>query len=162
LAERPEALAARMGLGEPDFLARLDAVSDRLYAARAKRPQPRLDDKVLTSWNGLMIAALARAGLALQERRYVQAAAAAADFVFAHMRDTSGELVRSWRAGRQGPGAVLEDYAFFIDGLLGLRAADAATGWLKGGLAGPAALSQARALAERAEAFFGDGEGGYF
>lgn len=162
LKDRPERIAAAMGLDTAAFLARLDAVNAALEKVRTQRPQPRLDDKTLTSWNGLMIAAMARAGTALGERRFVEAAARAADAVFQHLRDPSGDLRRSHRAGQPGPPAFLEDYAFFIDGLLALHAADAQTGWLRGGLAAPATLTQARGLCHRAIELFGDGEGGFY
>jgi uncharacterized protein YyaL (SSP411 family) len=162
LSGRPEKIVAELGMSAQTLRERMDRINARLYEVRKGREQPRLDDKVLTSWSGLMIGALARAGLALKRREYVEAAARAADFVFARMRDGAGDLVRSWRAGRQGPAAVLEDYAFLVDGLLALRAADAATGWLRGGLSATAALVQARGLTERAASLFGDGEGGFF
>ena len=163
LSERPERLAGGLGASGAEVLGRLDRVNAALYAARARRPQPRLDDKVIAGWNGMMIAALARAGLALQERRYVEAGARAADFVLASMRDSRGGLLRVWRDGKAGTSAFLEDYACMIDGLLALRAADAATGWLQGGLAGPAALAQARSLAGRVLEEFGDSRrGGFF
>ncbi len=162
LADRPEKLAAARGLTLPDFLTRLDRTNTALYDARAKRKQPRLDDKVLLGWNGLMVGAMARAGLLLREERYVKAAAKAADFAFAKMRDDRGDLLRSYRAGRAATPAFLEDYAFLIDGLLALHEVDAKTGWLKGGLSAPAALAQARGLARRATELFGDALAGFF
>ena len=101
-----------------------------LYDARAKRKQPRLDDKVLLAWNGLMIGAMARVGLLLKEEKYIRAAAKAADFASAKMRDERGDLLRSYRASKASTPAFLEDFAFFIDGLLALHEAGAKTGWL--------------------------------
>ncbi len=156
LADRPENLAKAMGMEPSAFLARLDSVNRKLYSVRAARPQPRLDDKVLTSWNGLMIAGMARAGTALGEPRYIHAAGRAADFVLGGMRDEGGELLRTCRAGQAKIPGFLEDYAFFIDGLLALHAAE-------GGSGTGMRLDQARTLADQASMLFGDPvHGGYF
>jgi len=153
LGGRPERVAASMGMEAAAFLARLDSINAVLYAARSKRKQPRLDDKVLTAWNGLMIGAMARAGTLLSEPRYISAAAHAADFILAGMRDEEGDLLRTYRAGRAAVPGFLEDYAFIIDGLLALDAADASS---------TTRLDQARALADLAAGHFGDSSGGYF
>ena len=72
----------------------------RLLEIRAKRAGPARDDKILASWNGLMIEALARAGATLGEPRYCEAAGAAADFLLTHLRDARGRLLHTWRNGR--------------------------------------------------------------
>ena len=89
-----------------------------LLAAREQRVRPALDDKRLTSWNGLMIAALADAGALLGEPRYAEAAVAAADFVWERMRDAQGRLLRSFNHGEARIGAYLEDHAFLLEALL--------------------------------------------
>jgi len=92
---------------------------EKLFARRALRPKPHLDDKVLTAWNGLMISALARAGAAFGEPRYLAAAAKAAAFLRKHLtRD--GALLRTWRGEPSLIGGFAEDHAFLIQGLLDL------------------------------------------
>jgi uncharacterized protein YyaL (SSP411 family) len=121
----------------------------RLYAARARRPAPLRDEKVLAGWNGLAISALAFGGRVLGEPRHVAAAARAADFVLARMVK-EGRLQRSWLAGSAGVPAFLDDHAFLAQGLLDLYEATFELRWLV------AALE----LSERAEALFGDAAGG--
>ncbi len=107
----------------------------KLYAERLKRPAPHLDDKVLTSWNGLMISAFARAGFALNEPKYVAQAQKAADFILGNLRQPDGRLLRSWRNGQARHNAVLDDYSFFIAALIDLFQTDGDTKWLKEALA---------------------------
>jgi len=123
LTARPDGIAQKMKMSEDDFERRLASVNERLYAARVKRKQPRLDDKVLAGWNGLMIAGLADGSRALKEKKYYDAAQKAADFILKAMRDTNGELLRTYRNGSAKTPAFLEDYAMFIRGLLALHAA---------------------------------------
>jgi uncharacterized protein YyaL (SSP411 family) len=102
----------------------------KLISRRAQRPRPHLDDKVITAWNGLMISAFARAGVALREPRYLAAARRAAEFLKANLT-TNGALPRSWRGE---PGTIrgfAEDHAFLIQGLLDLYAADFDDAWLE-------------------------------
>ncbi len=115
---------------DPDDPARWDRVRTALRAARDARPQPERDDKVITSWNGLAIVALAEAGAALDEPAWVAAAAAAADLLLErHLVD--GRLRRSSRGGVVGAAAgVLEDHAALADGLLALHQATGAARWL--------------------------------
>jgi uncharacterized protein len=91
-----------------------------LLDARARRVRPALDDKRLTSWNALMIAALADAGAVLREPRYLDAAVAAAEFVWASMRGTDGRLMRTYNDGTARLGAYLEDHSFLLEALLAL------------------------------------------
>ncbi|GMV96295.1 MAG: thioredoxin domain-containing protein [Phycisphaerae bacterium] len=102
----------------------------KLFEARERRVPPHRDDKVLTGWNGLMIASLARGGAALGEEKYVQAAGRAADFILKQVSD-NGRLLRTWRAGRGHTFGYLDDYAFFIEGLLDLYAATFEVRWLE-------------------------------
>jgi uncharacterized protein len=91
-----------------------------LFAARQQRPQPARDDKVLTAWNGLMIAAFADAAAAFDEPRWAQLASGSADLLLGRVRDSEGRLRRSWKDGRALHSGVLEDYANLADGLLAL------------------------------------------
>ncbi|MGI8864436.1 MAG: thioredoxin domain-containing protein, partial [Solirubrobacteraceae bacterium] len=95
------------GRGErPD---RLDEIRRRLLQARSDRVRPGLDDKRLTSWNALMISALAEAGAVLEREDYGQAAVDCAEFVLDQLRDADGRLLRTWKDGRGRLNAYLED-----------------------------------------------------
>lgn len=91
-----------------------------LYEAREARVKPFKDDKILTDWNGLMIAAMAKAGRALDNERYTAAAVKAADFLLDTMYTDDGRLLHRYRQGEAGIDATTEDYAYFIWGLLEL------------------------------------------
>jgi uncharacterized protein YyaL (SSP411 family) len=98
-----------------------DAEADAiLFEARAKRPRPHLDDKILSSWNGLMISAFAKAAAILNEPKYAQAARRAADFLLSTMQREDGTLLRRYRDGDAAIPGMLDDYAFFTQGLLDL------------------------------------------
>jgi uncharacterized protein YyaL (SSP411 family) len=92
----------------------------RLLRRRDERPQPARDDKVLTAWNGLAIAAFADTGRILGEQPFVEMAGEAADFILANLRTPDGRLLRSWKDDRARHAAVLEDHADLADGLLAL------------------------------------------
>lgn len=125
----------------------------KMLAEREARPAPLRDDKVLTSWNGLMIAAYADGFRVLKDPRYRQAAEKAADFLLAKLRTPDGRLLRTYRASQAKLPAYLEDYAFLAHGLLRLHAA---TGDAR-------RLEQARALTDRMIADFDDPkDGGFF
>ncbi len=112
--------AADFGAGEDEARRAMQ----KLHEAREKRTHPDLDDKVLTDWNGLMVAALAKGAQALGETGYAGAAGRAADFVLENMRDTEGRLLHRWREGQAALRASADDYAFFIWGLIELYEAD--------------------------------------
>ena len=99
---------------------RLAASRKKLFAVREKRVHPLKDTKVLAAWNGLMIAAFAKAGRAFGDANYTEAAIKANAFIETHMRQDSGELWHRWREGDQAVPGHLEDYAFLISGLLEL------------------------------------------
>ncbi len=125
----------------------------RLLAERARRVRPGQDDKVLVSWNGLFVSALAQAFQALDEPRFLAAARGAASFVLASMRQADGRLYATYRAGRAHLNAYLDDYAFLIQGLLDLFESDFDEVWLH------AAVELEEVVAER----FEDRErGGFF
>ncbi|MDP1904750.1 MAG: thioredoxin domain-containing protein [Pseudomonadota bacterium] len=124
---------------------RLDRIDAALLKAREKRPYPHRDDKVLTGWNGLMIAALAEAAGALHEPRYLDAAKRAAEFLWQKHRRPNGGLWRASLAGRAGTPGMLEDYAYLAEGLIALYDATLDEAW----------LARAQTLADAMAARFG-------
>jgi uncharacterized protein len=102
----------------------------QLLAAREERVHPGLDDKVLVSWNGLMIESLAVAAGALDEPRYLAAAQRAADFILRSMRRPDGRLLHSWRRGEAKLDAYLDDYACLATALVSLYEADFDERWI--------------------------------
>ena len=99
---------------------RLNEITKKLYLAREKRIHPLKDDKILTDWNGLMIAAFAKAGDVFNSNDYIQAAEKSAQFILKNLTDNNGRLLKRYRNGNAGIHAHLDDYAFFIWGLLEL------------------------------------------
>ncbi|HEX9165938.1 MAG TPA: thioredoxin domain-containing protein [Gemmatimonadales bacterium] len=126
-----EAFAASRGLEAAAVRERLDRAREVLYRARARRVPPGLDDKVLAGWNGLMISALAEGYRALRDRRYLEAATRAAEFVIGNLTAPGGRLHRSWRRGTTRGAGVLEDYAWLGNGLLDLYEAGGAWHWFE-------------------------------
>ena len=110
--------------------ANLEDIRRRLYDARAQRVWPGLDDKRLTAWNALMIAALAEAGAVLERGDLVDAARDAAEFVLRDLRDDSGRLLRSFKDGQAKLNAYLEDHAFLLEALIVLYEATFEPRWL--------------------------------
>jgi uncharacterized protein YyaL (SSP411 family) len=100
--------------------AELESIRERMYAARAERVWPGLDDKRLTSWNALMIAALAEAGAALERADFLDAARRCGEFVLRDLRDDQGRLLRSFNDGQAKLNAYLEDHSFLVEALLTL------------------------------------------
>jgi hypothetical protein len=147
-----EAVAHELG-GEPERLRFLLSEARRtLYEARAARPRPRTDTKIVTAWNGLMISAFARAGAALNAPPFIERARTAAQFLLGTRR-ADGHLPRSVNAGAPQGDAFLEDYAFLAAGLLDLYDATSDPTWLR------AAVDLHTTLATR---FWDDAHGGYF
>jgi len=107
---------------------------ERLYEVRLRRNAPLRDEKVLVAWNGLAISAYAKAGFAFGEERYVESAGRAASFILENMRD-GARLRRVYKSGKAWGPAFLEDYAFFIQGLLDLHEASQDLRWLREALA---------------------------
>ena len=97
-----------------------EALRAKLLELRSLRVRPLKDDKVLTSWNGLMIAALARCGAVLGEPSYIEAAAGAASFIWERLRTPEGRLLHRYRGAEAGIAAYAEDYAYLIWGLIEL------------------------------------------
>jgi uncharacterized protein YyaL (SSP411 family) len=120
------------GIDETELRQRLERCRRRLFEVRSKRVRPGLDDKALTAWNGLMIAALARAAQALDAPAYVAPAVRAAEFILKHMRTPEGRLLRTWSPGHAAKlNAYLEDYSFFLDALVSLYEATFDTRWVE-------------------------------
>jgi uncharacterized protein YyaL (SSP411 family) len=141
-------------LVEPDDAERYDRVRAALLQARGRRPQPPRDDKVVTAWNGLAIAALAEGGALLDRPDWVRAADAAADLLATiHWSGRDQRLRRTSRDGAAGaPAGVLEDYGDLAEGLLALHQVTGDPGRLE------LAADLLRVVLER----FGDGHGGFF
>ncbi len=125
----------------------------RLLAQRSERVRPATDDKRLTSWNALMISALADAGAVLGREDYLTAARECADFLLTRMRDGDGRLLRSFNQGKAKLRAYLEDHAMLLDALLTLYQSTFEPRWYV------AAVAEAEAIIE---AFGDDERGGFF
>ncbi|MBN1447977.1 MAG: thioredoxin domain-containing protein [Bacteroidetes bacterium] len=120
IAVDPQEWAQRQGLDLTDALERVADAKQKLFAARAQRIHPSLDDKSLASWNGLMIAALARAGSAFGDESVTRMAQRAADAILERMLTKDGTLLHRIRGGDAGIPGFLEDYAFLTWGLIDL------------------------------------------
>ncbi|MYK01037.1 MAG: thioredoxin domain-containing protein [Gemmatimonadales bacterium] len=139
LGETPAEIAAAVGAGAgaadardvADVEARLEQARRVLFERRAKRERPLLDDKILTDWNGLMIAALARSGLAFGDKSLVEAAARAADFILERLRDGEGRLLHRYRDGDAAIPAGAADYACLMWGTIELYGATFDPRWLR-------------------------------
>ena len=138
-------LARELGMSEDELTEVIDRSRARLLEERALRVKPGLDDKVITSWNGLMMGAFAEAAAVLDRPDYAAIAAKNASFLLGALtRD--GRLLRSYKDGRAGGQGFLEDYAFVVSGLLSLHEASFEERWLR----------EAIALTRDIVAFFGD------
>ncbi len=113
-------IAKKEGMSVKELRARMEAARQKLFEVREKRVHPYKDDKILTDWNGLMIAALAKGARALDEPLYAAAAEKSAAFFLGRMRAQDGRLIHRYRQGQAGLPAQQEDYAFFVWGLLEL------------------------------------------
>jgi len=157
-AQSIEQIARQTGKSPDEIENVVAAARMKMFAARMSRPRPHLDDKVLTAWNGLMIAAFARASRVVapgaSRASYLQAARTAASFIRDRMWNASTRtLLRRYRRGEASIEAYAEDYAYLIYGLLDLFQADADVQW----------LTWAQALQRRQdELFWDDAEGGWF
>jgi len=143
-------LQSRAAEPPPEQRARIRA---RILQARERRVRPGCDDKRLTSWNALMIAALAEAGAVLEEPRYTDAARAAADFILRELRNADGRLLRTYSRGEAKLDAYLEDHASLLEAMIALFEASCEERW----------FTEARTLADTLIARFADSErGGFF
>ncbi|KEF34971.1 hypothetical protein RDMS_04005 [Deinococcus sp. RL] len=126
----PEALARDLGEDPRALLERLDTARMRLFEARQRRPQPGTDTKVLTSWNGLALAAFADAGRILGEAHYLEVARRNAEFVRGRMRLPDGTLRHTYKDGVARVEGLLEDHALYALGLVALYQAGGDLGHL--------------------------------
>ncbi len=122
--------AVTHGIPAAELRDRLSVMRDKLLVVREQRPALLKDDKVLTSWNGLMIRALARGGEVLNRPDLIAAGERAARFVLTNMRDEEGRLLRTHRDKLSKLNAYLDDYAFVVSGLLALHRATGQQEWL--------------------------------
>ena len=125
----PSQVAQEHDISEEELSEVVERGKGLLFAERAKRVPPATDDKILASWNGLMLHAFALGAAVLGHEDYLQAAVANADFVLSNMRD-DGRLLRTCKDGEARLKAYLEDYAHLIDGLLTLYEATLDSRWL--------------------------------
>jgi uncharacterized protein YyaL (SSP411 family) len=136
VAQSVEEIAARTNRSQDDVMAVLVKARKAMFDARAARPRPHLDDKVITAWNGLMIAAFARAARVLagtpRAREWRQAAERAATAVRTHLwRPAEKRLLRRHRDGESAIDAFAEDYACLAWGLIELAQSTGEAGWLE-------------------------------
>jgi uncharacterized protein YyaL (SSP411 family)/aryl-alcohol dehydrogenase-like predicted oxidoreductase len=148
----PEQVAAKLGIPAQELQASLDRARPMVYEARRRRVPPGLDDKILTAWNGMMISSMAEGYRILGDRRYLEAATHAADFLLGTLVRPDGRLLRTYRAGKAHLNAYLEDYAYLSEALIDLYEAGGA----------PRYLLEAVRLAEILLADFVNGESGAF
>jgi uncharacterized protein YyaL (SSP411 family) len=132
---------------------KLEQAKQQLYIAREQRVHPHKDDKVLTAWNGLTIAALAMGARILKDNAYLDAATKAANFLWTTLRNKQGRLLARYREGEAAYLAYLDDYAFFTWGLIELYQADMHTLWLERAL---------QLQSEQNKLFWDQEQGGYF
>jgi uncharacterized protein YyaL (SSP411 family) len=147
------AVAQELGITEQELRESLARARPILYAARAKRVPPGLDDKIITAWNGMMISSMAEAGRVFGEERYAAAARGAADFILGSLTRPDGGLYRTYREGKAHLDGYLEDYAYLVEALIDLYESGAEERY----------LTEAARLADRMVADFADEEqGGFF
>ncbi len=115
--------ADKLNIPPEELIKEWERVRTKLFLARKQRVSPLKDDKILTDWNGLMIAALALGARVLERPDYADAARQAVQFVLTRMRDSNGRLCHRFRGGDLAVGAMGADYAFLIHGLLQLYGA---------------------------------------
>jgi uncharacterized protein len=148
-----ESLAQQQHRTLAELDAQLQPSRAQLLQARDQRVRPLTDDKILCSWNGLVIRGLADAGRYCDRPEYLQIAGEAADFVLARLRGEDGRLRRTYRDGQAKLNAYLDDYAFLVDGLIGLHEATDDARWLQ----------HAEALTgQQIDLFWDEQRGGFF
>ncbi len=144
-------LASRFKITPQETIHRLEECHSRLLTARSSRMRPRTDDKVLVSWNGLMLSAFAESARVLPASGYHEIAVRNAQFLLSDLY-SNHELRHAWRSGRKSREVYLEDYAALILGLIELYQTDFDPSWFR------AAVE----LAEKMLADFQDARGGFF
>lgn len=147
-----EDVAAHMGVSSSDLTRSLQAGKSKLFAAREHRIKPDRDEKILTAWNGLMLASFAEAGIVLGRPDYLETAKQNARFLLTHLR-RDGFLLRTFKDGKAKFNAYLEDYAFLIEGLVSLFEITGDHEW----------FSEALTLTDRMiDEFWDETDGGFF
>ncbi|MGH9388574.1 MAG: thioredoxin domain-containing protein, partial [Vicinamibacteria bacterium] len=144
--------ANKFGKSEDEIAGILDRSRERLFSARATRPRPHLDDKILTDWNGLMIMSLAQGARVLRDPRLTEAARRAADLLLAELVRPDGRLLHRYRAGEAAIAGYIGDYASFANALFDLYQATFE----------PRYLAEARRLTHEMVRLFWDKERGGF
>lgn len=153
ISHSPDETAKQFNLSPDEVMSILSQVRQKLFRARENRPHPHLDDKILVSWNGLMISAFARAHQVLGDAKYLEAADRAAQFILTKLYDENkNELLRRYRDGEARYDGHLEDFAFLIQGLIDLYESSFEIRW----------LTTAIELTERQNRLFYDKENGGF
>jgi hypothetical protein len=152
-AEPLEQVALESHLTLDELIVRLGRVRNLLFKAREKRVSPVKDDKVLVDWNGLMIAALARASSVFGEPRYLRAAVKAASFILDRMRDENGTLFHRFAKVERAIEGFLDDYAFFVWGLVEIYEACFEEEYLQGATA---------LMKEMVSRFWDNNDGGFY
>jgi len=147
------AWAQELGKDEAELRAQLDSTRQKLFEHRESRIHPQKDDKILTDWNGLMIAAFAKGAQVFDSQEYRDAATNAADFALTTLRNDDGRLLKRYRQGEAGLAAHLEDYAFLTWGLIDLYEATFAPQYMT------AAVELTDAMIEH---FWDEEEGGFY
>ncbi len=146
------AIAEERGTEFSSLNERLSPIRKAMFKVRSERSRPITDIKILTAWNGLMIAGLADAGRILGRDDYTDAAVKAAEFLLAELRTDQGRLLRSHAAGQAKLNAYVDDYAFFASGLIALHRATGEQRW----------LDEARSITDTQLEWFWDESGGGF
>ncbi len=145
-------VADRLDMTEAELHSRLISIKDTLYAVRTQRVHPGLDDKLLTAWNGMMLASLAEAARVLGREDYQTAAVRCGEFLLREMLTDDGRLLRTYKNGERKINGYLEDYANLIDGLLELYQTTFDEAW----------FSAAHRLADHVLEHFPAEDGGFF
>ncbi|MCI0642936.1 MAG: thioredoxin domain-containing protein [Gemmataceae bacterium] len=153
-ARSDEQEAKLLRIAEEELHRRLAESKKKLYQVRSRRVWPARDDKILTAWNGLMIAAFAQAAQVLEKPEYSQAAVRAAEFLWTTMRGSEGRLFRTTGIGAAPKlNAYLEDYAYLIDAFVAVYETTFEPCWIE------RALELARVMIDQ---FWDEGEGAFF
>ncbi len=150
--DEDDIVARRLGITVGDLREKLSAIKDRLYAVRTSRVYPGLDDKILTAWNGMMLASLAEAARVLGRDDYLASAERAGEFLLENLRSDEQRLYRTYKEGKAKLNGYLEDYANVIDAMLELYQSTFVEKW----------FDEARRLANVVLEHFQAEDGGFF
>jgi uncharacterized protein YyaL (SSP411 family) len=129
-ATEPDEAASNAGMSADEFHAKVDGIRQKLHMVRERRIKPHRDDKIIVSWNGMMISAFAKAGAVLGDEKYINAGEVAGEFIWSRMRTADGKLLRAFMEGDASIAATQEDYAFLALGFLALYDATGNKTWL--------------------------------